>query len=296
MAPLVSIVCLCFNRQKNVVELLSALSHQTYPAFEIILVDNGSTDGTTALVRREFPEVRIVENGTNLGMVGYNRGFEIARGEFVLVMDDDGVPVSDDWVKQIVECFETDPKIGVVGCTIRMRDTGKIAYDSPQYLHIEDGLVGYPGVAYNGTGAGIRTSALQQAGFYPEYFFRTYLELHLCSRIVNCGWRVRQVPSIEVWHSRPSGSSNPQYSYYGCRNYYWYVWELYPFPYCIVETMHQLGSRIKLVLQRKITIRLYLKAVKDAFLGISQVLSYRNPISTETLRYLRWIRRHPGMH
>ncbi|MCB0056634.1 MAG: glycosyltransferase family 2 protein [Caldilineaceae bacterium] len=296
MYPKVSMVSLAYNRRQNVQELLTTLRHQTYPNIEVILVDNASPDGTADMVRRDFPEVKLIETGGNLGMVAYNLGFEAAQGDYILVMDDDGLPASDDWVAQIVARFNANPRLGIVSCTIRMRDTGQIAHDSPQFAPLGQGEAGFPGVVFNGTGAGIRAQAIRQAGYYPTYFFNWYLELHLSSRVLDHGWEVRHFPEIEVWHSRPSGSSHPSTDYYGLRNYYWYVWQLYPAGAVTYETLHRTGYHLKLWRKGQVNWRLLMKATRDALRGIRSPLRQREPISSTTLLYARWIRRHGNWH
>ncbi len=288
----VSMLSVAYNRRRNVHELLTAVHRQTHPPLEVILVDNGSTDGTADMVRSEFPEVKLIETGANLGMVAYNLGFEAAQGEYILVMDDDGLPGSDDWIAQVAACFEANPRLGAACCTVRMRDTGLVAHDSPQFVPEGSAAEGYPGVAFNGTGAGLRAAVLRQVGFYPWYFTIMYLELHLCTRLLDAGWQVRHFPQLEVWHSRPSGSSDPPFSYRGLRNYYWYVWQFYPWPEVLTETLHELGSRLKLVARGAIPFARFGRATRDAFLGAGKALAQRRPVSRDTLHYLRLVRRH----
>jgi GT2 family glycosyltransferase len=295
-APLVSVISLAHNRRFYVAELLAALQRQTYPNFEVILVDNASTDGTAAMVRREHPEVKLIESGGNLGMVAYNLGFEAALGEFILVMDDDGLPGSYEWIALVVQRFKANPRLGAVCCTVRMRDTGRLAGDSPQFAAEADGPDGYPGVAFNGTGAGLRAAALNEVGLYPVPFNITFLELHLCTRLLDAAWQVRHFPEIEVWHSRPSGSSMPPLSYHGLRNYYWYVWQLYPWPQVVGETLHHLGSTARLVGRKDLPAGRCLRVTFDALRGAGQSFRGRRPISTQTLRYMRRVRRHGNWH
>ncbi len=293
---LVSVVTVSHNRRQNVVELLTALRHQTYPLFEIIVIDNASSDGTPAVVRHDFPEVHLIETGANLGMVAYNLGFQAARGEYVLVMDDDGLPGSPEWISEIVSRFGADAQLGAVACTIRMRDTGRIAHDSPQFDPTSSRHGGYPCPAFNGTGAGLRTAALRACGYYPACFTISYLELWLCSRLLDTGWATRLYPEIEVWHSRPTGSSMPALSEMGLRNYYWYVWELYPWPLVLTETLHELASRLKMTLQGNLPPARYWDATRAAFVGVRRALERREPVSTNTIRQLRALRRQGNWH
>lgn len=294
--PCVSVISVSHNRCGNTRELLTAIKRQTFRPFEVILVDNASTDGTPDMVRSEFPEVHLIETGGNPGQTAaYNLGFRSAHGEYFLVMDDDGLPAADDWIEQVVSRFEANPRLAVVSCTIRMRDTGRIAYDSPQFAPYGQGDKhnhGLPGVVFNGTGAGLRAEALRRGCSFPSYFFSTYLELHLCTALLDAGWEVRHFPEIEVWHSRPSGSSHPMTSYYGLRNYYWYVWQLYPASEIFFETLHRTGYHLKLWRQGHLSGQSLLKGTYDALRGAWYPLRHRQPISKTTLLYVKWVRRH----
>jgi hypothetical protein len=290
--PLVSVISLTFNRRAKIAELLTALRRQTYPSFEVIVVDNASTDGTAEMIHTDFPEVRLLQMTENLRNNAYNYGIAAAEGDFLLMMDDDGLPASDDWIQAVVGRFRQDERLAVVACVVRMRDTGKVAEDSPQFEPTHDLLGGFRCPAYNGTGVGLRSRAIREVGYlYPRTAFFVYVELHVCTRLCQLGWQVRLHPDIEVWHSRPSGSS-PPLAYYGLCNYYWYVWELYPWPYVLTETLHYIGSRLKAVLSGRVRFSLFWRATRDAFRKMPEAFVRRKPVSVATVRYLRQLRRH----
>ena len=295
--PLVSIVTLTRNRREQIIRLMQALHKQSYRPLEIILIDNASSDGTGAFLRQQYPtaesavSVRLLSMPDNQGMVAYNAGLQAAQGEYILVMDDDGLPVGEDWVAQVVSCFQANPRLGVVGCKIRMLDTGKAASDSPWFLPVGDPVTGYPSAAYNGTGAGIRAKALHEAGYYPAYFFMSWFELHLCTRILEAGWEVRYFPRIQVWHDRPSNAVNRLMTYDGIRDYYWYLWSLCPGPVqATLDTLHYMGIISKRILTGEASASLALRATRDAFLGARHALRSRQPVSANVWSYLRDIR------
>ncbi|MFW6116340.1 MAG: glycosyltransferase family 2 protein [bacterium] len=294
--PLVSVVSLAYNRRENVLELVRALRGQDYVNFETIIVDNNSGDGTADTVESRYPDVRVLRCSHNFGMVSYNFGLEEARGEYILVIDDDGLPASSAWISRVVHRFESNPHLGAVACTVRMRDTGRVAYDSPQFLPSDHPKEGCQAASYNGTGAGLRAAALHEVGYYPFHFFRSWLELHLCTRLIEAGWEVRYFPSLEVWHSRPSGSTNRPVTYFGLRNYFWYVWTFYPWPVVLRETFRYLGYCLKLVAERELSVSLLAKAWFDSCIGWPGVSSKRQPVSRETIAYLHRVRGCENRH
>jgi len=117
-SPLVSVVTVNFNGERYLRGLLSSLARQTYPRMEILLVDNGSTDGSIPLVEREFPDVRVVHAGRNLGFAGGNNlGIREARGAYVALINNDTLPDAD-WLLHLVETAQTSGRIGAVGSKI----------------------------------------------------------------------------------------------------------------------------------------------------------------------------------
>jgi GT2 family glycosyltransferase len=294
---LASVITLTHNRKEQLRNLLDALRAQDYRPFEVIVIDNASSDGTEGLVRTHFPEVRLLQTQKNLGNYAYNYGISEAKGEYLCMIDDDGLPARKDWITQLVRRFEANPRLGAAACTIRMQDTGRIAADSPQFAPDGDGALGYPCAAYNGTGVGLRSAAIKPlVPIYPKYYFRTYIELYLCTRLLQAGWDVRVFPEIEVWHCRATGTSDPPLAYYGLRNYYWYVWALYPWPETFTETLHELGSRIKLTVQGKVPVSLFFAALRDAISDLGDAIAARQPVSRDIVKQLRRIRRHGNWH
>lgn len=113
-----SVLIVNYNGKPYLEDLLRSLERQTHPSFEILVVDNGSTDGSAALVRQSFPQVRWIEAGENLGFAGGNNlGIREARGEYVALLNNDTV-VDPRWLEALVEEARTGPEIAAVGSKI----------------------------------------------------------------------------------------------------------------------------------------------------------------------------------
>jgi len=293
---LISVVCLSYERRDYVLDLLQALQRQTYPNIEVILVENNSQDGTADAVESLFPQVQIIRCPQNFGMVAYNFGLVNAKGKYIFVIDDDGLPGSDSWLKEGVDHFEANPQLGALACTIRMVDTGQIGYDSPQFAPDEVKMGGYSAAAYNGTGAGLRAEAIHKSGYYPFHFFRSWLELSLCTRLIDAGWEVRCFPELEVWHRRPTGSINRPVTYYGLRNYFWYIWTFYPRTDAIKETIRYLAYCLKQIPKRQMPVNLLARSWSDACIGWWRNTDSRQPVSRRTVEYLRRVRKYRNEH
>lgn len=90
--PLVSVNILSFNRKDELRNTLQKVYEQDYKNIEVIVVDNASNDGSADMIKLEFPDVQLIQLEKNIGIAGWNEGFKVAKGEYVLVLDDDAYP------------------------------------------------------------------------------------------------------------------------------------------------------------------------------------------------------------
>ncbi|UQZ76070.1 glycosyl transferase [Niallia circulans] len=285
MNPLVSIVLLSWNRKDDVIESLTRIQEINYDSLEIIVVDNGSTDGTQEMVERDFPHVHLLRMYKNVGIEAYNIGFENARGEFIVIIDDDSFPEQNS-IQRMVDRFNEDPELGVVAFDVRnfyqyddmrrdniVESTTKI--DSNQYI-----------MSFNGAGAGVRKSVFKQAGYYPEEFFLYHNELDVAYRIWNNGYKIQSFSDIISYHKySPVNRSSWRAPFYYTRNAFWIMWKNYPIKIAIRETLFFLQKCIFYSLEQSTTI--YLKAFLSAIFGINQIKDKRIPIKKEIVHKMR---------
>ncbi|HKP97817.1 MAG TPA: glycosyltransferase [Fibrobacteria bacterium] len=111
---MVSIVILGFNQVEYTKKCIESIRKYTRQKYELILIDNGSKDGTEAFFR-SIPGAKVVRNGENLGVSkGWNQGMRLAAGEYILILNND-IIVGPDWLENMVRLAESDPSIGLVG-------------------------------------------------------------------------------------------------------------------------------------------------------------------------------------
>jgi GT2 family glycosyltransferase len=123
----VSVVVLNWNGLHFLGACLESLMRQTWADYEVIVVDNGSTDGSIDYVRTNFPSVKLIENRRNLGFAqGNNIGFQAVLGDYVIALNNDA-RVPRNFVEVLVKCASSDPQIGSVGCRIIQED-GTLGY------------------------------------------------------------------------------------------------------------------------------------------------------------------------
>lgn len=201
--PFVSVVVLNYNGREHLGPCLGSLRAQRYRPFETILVDNASVDGSVAFVRERFPEVRIVESGSNLGFAGGNNlGVEAARGRWIALLNNDA-RAADDWLEALVGATRggavpiVSSFVRTEGVPVRYYErNGSLAlagYNIMRVFH-HPGDLFYP----NGCACLFDREAIGLP-FDPDYFL--YAEdVHLGLRARFAGLELRHVPEARVEH------------------------------------------------------------------------------------------------
>ena len=110
-----SIVLLNWNGSKYIFDCIKSVEQQSYSNIELILVDNGSTDGSIEKIQKEHSHYKIIKHKSNIGFArGMNSGFEVANGKYIMPLNLD-VFLDKEYINDAVNILEKDEKIGVVG-------------------------------------------------------------------------------------------------------------------------------------------------------------------------------------
>ena len=226
MAPRVSIVVLNWNQYSLTSECLESLRRIGYPDFKIVVVDNGSHDGSSQRIKRNFPDVKLIESPQNLGVAG-GRNLGVRETleddpDYVLFLDND-VVVDPDFLGELVNTAERDPAIGGVGPKIYY-------FDHPQMINHAVGRF-YPRISHNRCGgsgeldlgqyddqmevdwisgcAGLfRRVLFDKVGFLDEVFSPYGPEdLDWSLRVRRAGYKLCFAPSARVWHKDSPGDN-----------------------------------------------------------------------------------------
>lgn len=138
-----SIVIPNWNGQQPIRDLLSSI--QAYPPsslYEVIVIDNGSTDGSIVLIEREFPNVRLIRNSNNLGYArANNQGYAASTGRFVLFLGNDTM-ILDRSVEKMVEYLDRYPDVGAVTCRLLNPD-GTLQGSCKRFPRLRDAALTY---------------------------------------------------------------------------------------------------------------------------------------------------------
>jgi len=189
--PLVTVNILSFNRKDELRITLTKVFEQDYKNIEVIVVDNASTDGTQEMVKTEFPEVKLIELDKNIGIAGWNKGFEAAKGEYVLVLDDDSYPDKLS-LERALRKFESNPNLGIIAAKVINNRIGKIETDG--FRENPDFFVG--------CGAIIKKEVYNRIGGFNKLIFIYLHELDYSARVYSAGYDIKYIKEVIVYHNQ----------------------------------------------------------------------------------------------
>lgn len=227
-APTASVIVLGYNGRRYLDDCLSSLLDQEMPrsAYEVLYVDNGSTDGSAELVRERFPEVRTLELERNFGFAdGNNRGLREAHGRYVAVLNQDTV-CHRRWLSELVAALESEPAVKAVHSNILTPWCPGFAAKEregwPSIVHVAElnrfGFVTYQQHPFSqepietlflaGAATMVEREVVERFGYLFDPDFFAYCEdTDLALRVRNLGYRSLLVPTSVVYHDlRPSTS------------------------------------------------------------------------------------------
>lgn len=187
-----SFVIVNYNRKDELLITISKtqqLVNEISENIEIVVVDNGSTDGSAEAISDKFPSVVLVKNPVNTGAPAWNLGFAKATGDYLIIIDDDSHIVSG--LKEALDYMDREPTVGLLALNIT---TGPYTTADFKWKHLQD-VVGFLGC-----GAIFRRSVYEKIGGYAEWIFLYANEWELALRCWNAGYSVRYFEKSNVNH------------------------------------------------------------------------------------------------
>jgi hypothetical protein len=244
VSPRASVAILNWNGRRYLNDCLTSLEAQTYLDFEVILVDNGSTDGSVEWVTEHFPQVRVIRNETNVGFAaGNNQAISASQAEFVVTLNND-TRAEAGWLAALVAAAEEDPTVGM--CASKM-----LFADRPGVINSTGINLDPVGIAWDRRGgepddgqeiesvevfgpcagaALYRRAMLDQIGLFDERFFAYLEDVDIAWRARLAGWRCLYVPTARVYHvhSATAREGSPFKNRLLGRNKVWTIVKNYP--------------------------------------------------------------------
>ena len=201
--PLVSVLIVTWNRKDDVLETIRSIYDQDYRSFEIVVVDNGSKDGTVEAVRQAYPEVRLVALDRNVGIsAGRNAGIAAARGDIIFCLDSDA-GLGHDTLTNLVCKFQAEPEVGIINSKIVNAYTKKLdggpgwAYAEKQKASQDLEFLSWN---FSEGGAAIRKEVFDQVGLFWEFLFFGCEGQEFSLRAWDAGYKVLYYPQAIVYH------------------------------------------------------------------------------------------------
>lgn len=216
MSAKVTVVLLIWNEWHHTSLCLSSLRQLQYPNFDVVVVDNGSTDDSVARIRETFPWVKLIENGKNLGFAGgCNVGIKYAQQEaadFIWLLNND-TTVDPSALGTMVEKAQTNPRIGAVGSVIYFMDEPtRLQCWGGGHVNFWLGRAGYylkevpedKIESITGCSLLLSRAAIDEVGSLDEGFFMYWEDADICFRLRRAGWRLAVAGQSKVWHKGSS--------------------------------------------------------------------------------------------
>lgn len=309
----VSIIIVNWNGLEHLETCLESLEKQTFREFEVILVDNGSSDGSVEFVRGRFPWVKLVELRENTGFAtGNNIGLTHAAGEYIVTLNND-TKADPAWLAAIVAVADANPEVGMVGSRICSFDDPDVI-DSLGHAVCPDGMsrgrfrlrrwsgirmaeveeILFPSACV----ALYRRAMLDETGFFDDEFFAYAEDTDLGLRGRLAGWGALLATNAVVLHkySKTGGVFSPFKLYLVERNHYWVALKTFPLSMLLLVpffTIVRYFAQAQVILSAKgsgkefresgsraAIIKAILKGTRDAFLGAPRMLGKRARIMT----------------
>lgn len=233
----VSIVVVSWNTCGLLRECLRSVCEQTLTGkIEVIVIDNASDDDSVSMVKREFPQVVLIENSENRGYAaGVNQGIAVAKGRYVLVLNSDTI-ICDNATEKTMRFADKHPEAAVIGCQV-WEDSDTIqmtCFRFPSVINLFLSAFGLTKVfKYNrvlgrewmlwwdrkserqvdvvsGSFMLVRREAIEQVGGMDEDYFLYYEETDWCYRFAKAGWEMRFWPGAKIIHCHGGRNSSKQ--------------------------------------------------------------------------------------
>ena len=253
MTPQVTIIVLNWNGLNDTLECLKSLSHLDYHRYEVVVVDNASTDGSVPAIRAHYPDVAVLETGENLGYTGGNNvgmRYALARGaDYVLLLNNDTV-VDPKIVERLVTFAESNPAAGIVGPKQYFFDRPNVIAGTGSVIDWQRATIKHlrreevesedrpsdsdvPRMVdfMDGCAVCVRRKFIEEVGGLDEwYHLGGYEDADWGVRAAARGYQVWNVPGATVWHriSAAAGIGSPLTTYYMTRNASLFFWRYAP--------------------------------------------------------------------
>lgn len=279
-----SLIVITRNRREELQTTLCSLKEQD-AEFELIVVDNGSDDGSPTMVRDVWPEAVIIELKTNQGVGGgRNRGIEAASGEILVFLDDDASFARHDTLSRITKRFEENRQLGILATNsiLAFSKEPEIAAIPRRDKRICE--TDYAASYFCGVCFALRRELVTKIGLFFEPYMYSCEELDLSWRAIEGGYQIMWAADIVVLHRRTLVERHPgRWVYSNARNRVWLAARHLPWRYVVSHGLLWWGF-LFISSVRSFVMVDYVKGVWDSIRGLRGILKERKVLSDATLK------------
>mgnify|MGYP002398446200 CR=1 FL=1 len=231
-----SILIVNYNTRELTLDAIrSVYASVTKYAYEVILIDNHSSDGSVEAISKAYPQVKLIENTENVGFArANNQGIRQASGRYVLLLNSDTI-IQPDTLEIMLDFMDRHPTVGASGCKVVLPDgsldkacrrgfptpgasfcylfgLSKLFPKVPRFNQYQLGHLDpdeeYPVDCLVGAFMLVRREAIEQAGLLDETFFMYGEDIDWCYRIKQAGWQIYYFPKTSIVHYKGAGKKH----------------------------------------------------------------------------------------
>jgi len=294
---MISVVVITWNRKADILETVQAVYDQDYKDFEIIVVDNGSEDGSVEALSQAYPQVKLIALDSNLGVTrARNVGIKVAKGDLLLFLDSDASPVHDT-LSNLAKKFQAEPRLGVVNSKIVNAYTMEID-NTAGWVYTEKDKdsqnIEFLSFSFSEGGCAIRKTMFDKVGLFWEQLFFGSEGMEFSLRVLDADFDILYYPDSLVVHraspvSRIKGGNRDEILFRSCMLVYLlrFPWWLFMF-FAPLKTGATLFRSMRRGYSRQI-----LLGLRNFVAQAPAVLKERKPIRNKTaLNYVKLQRQH----
>lgn len=290
----VATVIVTWNKKNDVCSLIEDITKLNTSGInlDIFVVDNASNDGTQDYIEKNYPHIKVLQTGENIGgSGGFSYGLNFVSQleleyDYIWLLDND-VRLDKEALLPLVEILKNHPEVGLVGSQIRKLEQPQIIHEIgiflyPKKAHLKNNFANFSAISNEELLSGnsyikvdfcsaasllVRREVVQQIGVFENYFLH-FDDVEWCLRAKKAGWVVTAHPASIVWHSSPDFKQRPWISYYDERNLC-YCWQKHH-PELLLKRIRVLLPKLIYysLTGRFFWVEIYLQGLEDFFKGI----------------------------